>query len=284
MTLSCRSALRHLADGGESSADHLGQYGGVADGLADVLETRELLAEGGLPDGEVLCVGSREVDGVLCDVADEERVAVREVVLELCGSLAPVLGHEVNVEFLDRVQREEPAEERRDVAERAAAEQLEGQVQPQPLASVVGVPRNAAVDVAVEDAVELLVPEVVDQRRDGDHQVEVVAVGHEAFHVGILVENAVVVGGEVAQVTSGRTEEVDLSGFGAQSERARDVVQVEPGVHVGLPFGAVRSSPSIRLVYLLCLRYKMRFPCSGSTRISSCIYAICLSKCAQTNV
>ena len=131
--------------------------------------------------------GLREQDGVTGDVADEGRVLVREVVLQFDDALTPVGGHEVEVELHVRVQADQPAIERHEVVVGAATEELEGQVEPDPLASVVGVLLGVAVDLAFLEALEEhLVPGQVDLLRDGDDEVEVPAQEVEVVRVGHL--------------------------------------------------------------------------------------------------
>ena len=240
----CGSALRRGAGGGEPEADHGGQDGGVADVPAGALDACQLREQVLLPDVGLGGVVVGELDGVLCDVADEQRVVVREVVLQFGRSAAPVLGHEVEVELLDAVERVEPAVQRAEVLEGTAAEQLEGQVEPGPLATVVRVVRRGvAVGHAGELVVELLVPGVVDPRRHGDDQVEVVAVAAEVRGRRALGELARVVGDERSQLTRGGPEEVDLAGLRALGERADGVVQEGQGVHSWTPLSVLCVPP-----------------------------------------
>lgn len=203
-----------------------------------------------------------EQDGVLGDVADEQRVVVREVILQVGGSAAPVLGHEVEVELLVLVEGTQPAVQRAEFLGGTAAEQFEGQVEPHPLAAVVRVVgRGGTVGHAGEVVVELSVPGLVDPRFHGDDQVEVVALADEVrgHRAEVILARA---GDERPQLSRGGSEEVDPSGLRAPGERAGDEVQEHQGVHGGLPFRCCAFLPSVRLVYLLCLRYKMRFLCS----------------------
>lgn len=208
----CCAELAEPGGFGESVADRCGGHRGVADGRTDVLEPCDPLEEISLPDGHVRGVDLGEADSVARDVADEQRVVVREVGLQFGGPAAPVLGHEVDVQLRDLVQRVQPAVERLQGPVRANAEELEGQVEPEPLAAVVGIRGGrVAVGHAVEALGELLVPGVVDPRRDGDHQVEVVAVEHEVVRVRARLEDVDVVGDELTQLLGGGAEDVNVS-------------------------------------------------------------------------
>lgn len=224
---------------GESVTDRRGNHGGAADGLTDLLDLCDSLDDFELPGDDVPGVDLGEANGVTCDVADEQRVAVREVALQVRGPAAPVLGHEVDVQLRDLVQRVEPAVERFHALVRAAPQEFDGQVEPEPLAPVGVVGGGVAVDRAVEVPVEPLVPEVVDPRRDGDHQVEVVAGELEVLRARVVAEEVAGVAGELAQLPCGGAEEIDVSGLGCLAEREGDELQGTPDVHGGLPFRCV---------------------------------------------
>ncbi len=196
--------------------------GGVADEPEGLLTERfdDLV----LPEGHVFGTAAAEEDRVRGDVADELRVPVRQIGLDVGGRVPPVLGHEVDVEPRDLVERGQPAVERRDVAPRADAEQLERELEPLVLAVVVGVVFRLAVGVALQDPGQFPVPVGVDVRRHRDGEVEVVATEAE-----VLEEDSVV--GVLAQAARGRTEQVDVAGLSGHQEGAGDVEQLEPGVH-----------------------------------------------------
>lgn len=205
--------------------------------LDDALVPGDPIEDGALPCGDVVRVDFREVDGVAGDVADEVRVIVREVILHGDDLLAPVLGHQVKVELLDGVQRGQPAEERHEVVVRTTPQELKCQVEPDPLASVVGALRATAVHPAhAKLLVEQPVPGVVDVLLDGDDEVEVAAVAAEVDRVGRLVELVHVLADECAKLPGGGAEEVHVLCFFAEPERTGDEPQVGPEVHESGPF------------------------------------------------
>lgn len=244
---------------GDAVADHCAEQRGSTDTVDDVLLLGDLLDDGVLPGHDLGGGGLREPDGVAGDVADEVRVLMRQVVLHGDDLVAPVLGHQVDVELLGGVQGGQPAEERRDVLVGAAPEELEGQVEPEPLASMVGVLLSAAVGLArVEPLVEFPVPDVVDALGYGDDQVEVVVGTREGVRVGCLAELLQEVADERAELLGSGAEQVDVLGFRAEAECASDELQGGPEVHGGCPSEFPVSSQALGLMYLLCLRYKMR--------------------------
>lgn len=223
--------------GGQAGTDGSAEDEATTNRFDDALPSADLLDEGTLPRSDVCGAGLREQDGVTGDVADEGRVLVREVVLQFDDALTPVGGHEVEVELHVRVQADQPAIERHEVVVGAATEELEGQVEPDPLASVVGVLLGVAVDLAFLEALEEhLVPGQVDLLRDGDDQVEVPAQEVEVIRVGHLSGRTGVVVDELAELHGSRPEEVDVTRLRGEAKGARGVLQADPGVHGSDPF------------------------------------------------